>query len=328
MSLVKKFTEDFTHTARAEGSRIFQGGGAQIDDHGADWVEATVRGGQLYGVTLRRSKGAVRYLCECAHYLNTLEPCKHVWAALVAAEARGLTEQWETSRHLDLIPEDEEEDYEFEHGGPLVLSPVRSSRPQRKTRGKDAKSEWKKSLATLREAMQVTEQHASPNTAWLPGREVIYIVDAARTLEGKGLVVEIAQRERKKNGDWSKPKRQTINAEEIHLLADPHDREILAFLLGAKSGREAYSGYYSYYDYSGASSSFRLGESMTLPLLERMCRTGRCMLRRDAESDATPIAWDEAGTWELWVVARKDAERERFILSGELRRGTEQMELS
>ena len=336
MSLAQKFTDEFSHTSRIEGAKFFQRNEVKIDDNGPDWVDATVKGGPLYGVTLLREKGAVRYSCECPYYASTGDPCKHVWAALLAADARGLTDQWQTSRRLDLLP-DGEEDYEDDHvieGAPLMSALAaavqRMARPgqgRRNYRRKARTAEWKQSLASLRDAMQASER--AQKADWPPGREVLYIVDVQRTLEGHGLIVEVDQRERKKNGDWAKPKKQAMRSEDIASLPDPRDREILSLMLGAKSARETYSGYYySPYDYAASTSSFRLGEAMLGPLIRRMCETGRCMLRLDTEAEPQPLAWDPAGAWQLWVLARKDEEGQRFILTGELRRGEERMEIA
>jgi hypothetical protein len=335
MALSKKFADDFSHSAQAEGSRIFQHGGVIIEDHAADSVQALVRGGgQSFSVFMIREKGAVRYSCECPYYTSTGDPCKHVWAALLAADARGYTDQWDTSRRLDLIPDEDE----LADEPPLGLPPARMglgsimgaiARPSRKTRSRGRHkpaAEWKKSLTLLRDAMTVKE-HAQQQS-WPAGREILYIVEVARTLEGHGLIVEIGVRERRKDGTWGKPKKHAIRSEEVATIPDPHDREILSLLIGAKSARDSYASYYySAYDYN-ASSSFRLTEATQSAVIERMCQTGRCHLRVDSESEPMPIVWDAGGIWELWVVARKNESGENYILTGELRRAEQRMELT
>jgi len=188
-------------------------------------------------------------------------------------------------------------------------------------------ADWHRSLVTLQRAMQAAQ--SAPRATWPPGRELLYIVDAPRTLEGHGLILEIAYRERKKDGNWRKPKKQAIRSDEIAALPDPQDREVLSLLVGAKSARDSSSSYYySSYDSYGPTSTFRLGDAMLQPLIRRMCQTGRCLLRTDDEGDPLPTGWDDAGAWELWVVARKDERGDRYVLSGELRRGEQRMPLS
>jgi len=195
---------------------------------------------------------------------------------------------------------------------------------RRRRRSRRAGPDWHQPLAALRRAMQLTGNSLRDN--WPSGREVLYIIDAPRTRAGPGLLLEIACRERKKDGQWGKPKKQAITSSEIPSIPDPRDREALSLLMGAKS-RESYPSYYYSHEYYDSSSTFRLQEAMLLPLIRRMCQTGRCLLRTDPEADPLPLTWDEGGAWELWVVARKDEERTSYILSGELRRGEQRMPL-
>lgn len=335
MALTKKFVDEFTHNAQHEGSRIFWAGGVKFEDRLPDQIDFTVQGGRPYSVFLGREKGTVRYSCDCPYYDSTGDPCKHVWAALLAAEQKGYTQQWETDRRLDLLPEEDwlEDDLMSEPlpprgNGAAARTMPGARRGLRRPSRRIGAAEWKKSLANLRDAMQGHGNHQ--RAVWPAGREVLYIVDAPRTLEGHGLTIEVDYREKRKDGNWGKPKRQAITFDEISSLPDPRDREILSLLHGARSARDSYSSYYhsSYDNYGSAGSSFRLGAAMQTNLLRRMCETGRCLLRIENEADPSPLQWDDAGTWELWVVARAADDRQNFILTGELRRGEQRMDLS
>src|SRR5207244_15337 len=81
--------------------------------------------------------------------------------------------------------------------------------------------DWKRHLAGLRGEMQREEE--PQNDAWPAGREILYVVDVAETLANKGLMVEVAYRQRKKDGAWSKPKPHRISREHIDKLPDPED---------------------------------------------------------------------------------------------------------
>ena len=331
MSLTSKFAEDFSPIARKEGARIFESGRVEIDAPEAQWIDALVQEGRSYEVQLTREKGAVRYSCHCPRYLDTGQPCKHVWAALLAAEAHGYTDEWTTTRRLDLVPEDDFTGLLDEADGPMAsraFGATRQVERQRTSRAKGRKvPDWHRSLATLQLAMQASEN--GPNQAWPPGREVVYLIDGPWTLEGKGLVVEVNYRERKKDGNWGKPKRLAIRSDEVAGVPDAQDREILSLLIGARSARDSYSSYYySSYDSYGSTSTFRLDDAILEPLVRRMCQTGRCGLRIHADSDARPITWDDGGAWELWVAARKDEQGTSYLLSGELRRRAQRMPLS
>jgi len=215
MALSTKFEEEFTHRAREEGEKIFNGGNIELDDSEPEWASFTAA--PAYTTYLGREKGAVKYACECEQYLRAGAPCKHVWAALLLADRRGLTEQWETNRVLDFLPEDEELFTDERGDATDVLAVPGGSghaaqalaRLQRMRSGRKAHrsaAAWKQTLSQLREAMKVKEQAVAAST-WPAGRELLYVVDVERTLEGGGLVIEVDQRERKKDGNWGKPKR-------------------------------------------------------------------------------------------------------------------------
>jgi hypothetical protein len=337
MPLTKKFADEFSHTAQSEGEKIFLRAGVKFDEHLPDTIEATVQGGQPYTVYMSREKGAVRYACDCPHYASTGAPCKHVWATLLAAEAAGYVDQWKTDRHLDLLPDDD--DFLEDEAPPqyprnpleatlrTLVNPSRA-RSSGSRRKRATAAEWKQSLANLRDAMQLKDQQQTV-AGWPAGREVLYIIDVPRTLEGHGLTIEVDSRERRKDGNWGKPKKQAIRSEEIPTLPDPRDREVLSLLQGAKSARDSFSSYYyASYDYASSTSSFRLGTGMQSAMVRRMCDTGRCLLRIDPDQDLLPLSWDEGGAWELWVMARQAADSPNFVLNGELRRGEERMEIA
>jgi superfamily II DNA or RNA helicase len=331
MSLLKKFVQEFSHRAREEGTRIFHGGHVHIDETAPEYVDATVHGTEPYGVSLTRQKGRVQYSCDCPYFHESGEPCKHIWAALLAADAKGLTTQWETSRPLDFIPEQDDADLYMEeldddHEMPAAGSAAQALLRQRQPPGarrRQRHAGWKKSLNELRQAMQKAARVET--AAWPVGRELVYVIDAHRTLEGRGLVVELNHRERKKNGEWGKAKRQSLGADQVHSLPDTRDREILSMLLGAKSANyDSY--YYSSYGYGG--SAYRLSDAALTPLVERMCRTGRCMIRPNDQAEPIPLTWDDGSPWELWVTTSQDEQKSSYLLSGELRRDDRRMGLS
>ncbi len=52
-------------------------------------VDATVRGSRSYDVKLSREHDAIEAWCTCPYCEDYFEPCKHIWATLLAAEAEG-----------------------------------------------------------------------------------------------------------------------------------------------------------------------------------------------------------------------------------------------
>src|SRR5262249_25526832 len=114
----------------------------------------------------------------------------------------------------------------------------------RSNKGKTlAPPSWKKQLASLNEtASPYGVQRAE---AWPTGREINYGIDVPSSQTGQGLGLEVSVRERKRDGEWSKPRAQRIWLPQIAGLPDPDDRHILSTLAGARE-QNGYYGVYSY----------------------------------------------------------------------------------
>src|SRR5262249_54786771 len=148
-------------------------------------------------------------------------------------------------------------------------------RSQAKAKPRKKRSpDWKKSLASLRTGMQKEEASPPQRNPWPPGRQLVYIVDAQAVRDAQGLTVEVAHRQRKKDGDWSKPKGEYPSRGLIARLPDPADQQILASLGGAQqvNGSYGYSSYSSY-GYDSIAFRYRLSGPQQELLFPLMCKT-------------------------------------------------------
>jgi superfamily II DNA or RNA helicase len=302
---------------------------------GTAWsVEATVQGTMPYKVHLDRNASVLKVSCTCPYLLDNFDPCKHVWAALLAAEAQGLLKGADGQSPRTIVVDeeildtegeeyDDYDDYEdeseviaYRRFTDLPRGPSRTGTPKPPT--------WKESLANLRGAL---ERREGPNQAeWPPGREVLYMVDASTSKQNGELVLEVAHRDRKKNGDWGKPKAERLMPQQIARLPNPADRQILSMLSGARD----VSGYsYGYSYYQSNPTRYRLPEDLQEVVLPAACQTGRCFLRPTSENaDLHPLRWEEGPPWEFWLRVTLEAGDKRYQLSGELRRGDERRDLA
>jgi hypothetical protein len=354
MALTTYLAREIRSDVRQRGRPYFTGGSVHILHGDAQAVEATVQGTQMYEVSLARAKKAVKVFCSCPYFLDHEDACKHVWATLLAAEGRGylLGSDGTDPRRLDIDlkrldewddsgewngPEPEDWDDEddvypgeeilpyrgYQPTPPRPRAPKTSSRPAKR---KPKPPDWKKSLAGLKRGMQPEEIYHG--TAWPPGREILYVVDAEASQAAKALVVEVAYRERKKDGDWSKPKSKRIDLNQIAKLPDPADREILGLLVGAREHTNYWGSYgYSYYD--SASTRYQLSQPQQEALLPRMCQAGRCLLRRSPdEPEPRLVRWDDGLPWEFRLEIVPDEAAKHYLGRGVLRRGEERLALS
>src|SRR5215203_2857799 len=73
---------------RKRGLQYFRGGRVELVSCGAQEARAVVTGTEHYQVTLSRSGRAIDSSCSCP-YADRGAPCKHIWGAILAADAKG-----------------------------------------------------------------------------------------------------------------------------------------------------------------------------------------------------------------------------------------------
>jgi SNF2 family DNA or RNA helicase len=344
MALTMEVTGRVSAGVRDKGTSYYHGGRVKIlygDEHR---VRAEVRGTELYDVIISRSAKTLKVGCTCPYFDSNESVCKHIYATLLAAEAknnltgdagRAARGKLKIVIDTDLLDNelDDAEDDDFDEFGDEFSDdeagyrdewrqPPAPRRSPQKKRGKSRRASWKQQLARVDRTM--SERASLGRSHWPPGREILYIVDRQATLQGKGLILEVGHRERKQNGDWSKPKFERIDAEDIARLADPADRQSLAILCGA----DPINGYYNGgYGYSPGACRFTVAETLFEPLFPVLSQTGRWRLRVDPTAELKEIRWNEGAPWEFWLeVAKTDTKQ--YELSGTLRRGAERLPLA
>src|SRR5690348_12455879 len=107
MSLVTKVVSQIEPETRKEGAKIRSRGDVTIHEHQANRIEASVFAGQTHGVILKRQKDEILYSCDCPDYEESLDPCKHVWATIIEADALGYLAGWERGSSIELLPAEE-----------------------------------------------------------------------------------------------------------------------------------------------------------------------------------------------------------------------------
>ncbi len=159
-------------------------------------------------------------------------------------------------------------------------------------------------------------------TAWPAGREILYIVDVPRTLATQSLIVEVACRDPKAAGGWTRLRFPQIRHHELAALPEAADRRILTLLAAAE---DPYGGYYG--AAAAVRSHSRLPAPIQEPLLREMCETGRCRLRTAADDgEPSPLAWDGGEAWQFRIAVRHDAASRHYVAAGILQRGQERID--
>jgi superfamily II DNA or RNA helicase len=303
MGITAALTSQVPATIRERGREYYRSGAVRIESANHRSVTATVAGTDDYEVDLELDGRTLFASCSCPYVAENGKTCKHVWATLLAAESRGFGA---TGGNVRLVI-DEEGEYYDDYAPPARPAPRRTS-------------DWKNQLAALSRDVQP----AAPTTraAQPPERQLLYVVDADASEQAKQLVIEIHFQERKKNGEWGKPKARSIPAEQLQSLPDPLDRQLFALLRGAERGDNYGYGYHyssSYYGYGVP--RFRVGGALLDAVLPPLAASNRIRLRRDPRlaNELEAVTPDLEPPWQLSVgVAR---EGKNWVLSGTLRRG-------
>jgi hypothetical protein len=350
MTLTETLARYVPTEIRNRGRAYFLEGSVQLLDLDDHFVQAQVQGSDTYHVSLALDKKTLRASCTCPYFQDNFAACKHIWATLLAVDVRGglrgaatagklrlamddtLTEGWDEGEAAFADEFDDDPDMDdfaangraTYYGPPPWAQPAPRSRPKKKTRAPG----WKKQLADLATEPPPAAGMPRPES-WPAGREILYLIDVPATMASPaGLHLEVVFHERKRDGQWGKPKSQRFSQALINRLPDASDRHILACLAGAQE-RGTYWPGYSHYDYNTVPSRFQLADPVQDVLVPLMCRTGRCRLRLGPEDpELHPVAWDEGGPWELWLDVAPGTAGKEYVLSGSLRRGEERLPLA
>src|SRR5262249_54736560 len=90
MGIAQKVARNFSDAVRSRGQSYFVKGRVTVIAARAGEVIARVRGTSKYRVRVRLRGSKLLASCTCPYFNPQGEPCKHLWATLLLAEARGL----------------------------------------------------------------------------------------------------------------------------------------------------------------------------------------------------------------------------------------------
>jgi superfamily II DNA or RNA helicase len=344
MHIAPNLVRYFAHATRERGYQYFRQGRVRIEDGSASAVRAAVRGSENYSVLLRWTGDKLAVFCDCLYFLDQDQPCKHLWAVLLAADAAEYLSSMapvkfpviDTTALLDETRQDEAGLEQPVTQNPLAVydellrRPSIPSAPNRFTQRRSARftpppspqpAAWKKQLSGILQASETVAQ--SLRESWPNGAEVLYLVDVGASRTANALVLSVETREPKKNGGWKMSKPINLRRGNLGSLPSAADREILSLMTG---GSKHYG--YAYSNaYEPIATSFQLPSLLAKTVAARIFGSGRCFYSH-LKSDAEPVAlrWDEGAPWQF-VLKMEEAGNQGWQLQGSFRRGQESMEL-
>jgi superfamily II DNA or RNA helicase len=315
-SLTAKLSHQFAPDVRQRGQAYYIRRHVRIRHGSQQEVVASVSGSRDYDVMLSLEGRVFRMWCDC-EYFDDNGPCKHLWATVLAAESRSLLTD-ATSRDLK-IEYAQGKEFELDYADEFIprratVRPIRPPEPP-------PPPEWRRQLNELaRQTPQTAAISEFPSK-----RQILYIVEVpGNQLNGK-LVISLLSRDRKVNGEWTRPVPLTLKRAQLPHLPVAEDREILATLAGGKQ----------YYGWE-LSDGFEAIPTQLVPpaplaprLMQSAIQTGRCYLRLSRDTDhLNLLSWEEGEPWRFSLEMHRDARDEGWEVDGVLRRGEERLNLS
>jgi len=307
LRLPKRLADDFSHAVRNRGKNYYWMNCVRIQGGSRTHVDALVRGSRNYEVSLDWKDGVLYTQCDCAHF-DTDGPCKHLWATILAADARGYLSDAASAPELVL----DELDGGDQNSRIRARGPVAVPKP--------APPAWKSQIHGIT-ALRAQATHSA--SVWPSSRQVFYVVDAPRSISARSLILELGSRDLKADGSFARVNALTLRPDEIGQLP-LSDREIVSAVAG---GVQYYS--WGYTTGSQISSAYLIAYPLSAKVMQEAARTGRCYLRTSLKNsdELTPLTWDEGGHWQFQLEVRR-GRQDGWVVVGALRRGGERLDLS
>ena len=305
MPLASKVAFQFERRLQFKGLNLFHGNAVRVTDANQSHLYGEVLGGSRYPVRITFEEGLLSVYCACSAFEEGGR-CKHLWAAILEADKRGVLGEAQRGGALRVVRDAEAED---------IARPVNLRRAQ--VALAPATPPWQEYLADIRQSLDNKRVKAA---SWPRDFEILYSIDVASSKVAGAIVLEFLTRSRKKNGEWTVNKEFRIAPSQLGTLPDPLDAEVLAAMLG---GQE----YYMYsYGSAGATARKAIPYPLAQKLIPMLAPTGRLLFRDAMRNEPQPVIWEGDAPWKLWLQVRQD-ERDQWNITGSLRRGEEQIEL-
>jgi superfamily II DNA or RNA helicase len=317
--LATRCARSFDATARNRGAAHFIEQRVKLTPADETGVGAEVSGiGELPHLVLvdwsdAATEAIVGVFCDCPRLADGY-PCEHAWATLLALDAAGAHRHARGSGYLDVIP-----DYDLDPNAPVWDG--------------DGDEDWDDEpyddggggFAYLDEDLDLELLRALE--LWLE-------VNVETTRASGELMLDVYQREERKNGGMGALKRLNLDEGKAALLSDPGDRETAAILLALGGGPNAWLQRFSPYGilhYRPPVRSALVPSGLYDAVLPRLAATGRLGWWEGTHKRPDPehtLAWDDGPPWRLALRLGPHPARRAARLSGALTREGELVDLA
>jgi len=362
MELAKRCQGEFDSGDRLRGRSCFLNDKVELGLPQGASVSATVEGSYqiFYSVLIDWNDvedGFLSTVCECPRFDDGYM-CKHLWATLLEMDRKGMARQVPGQGLLDLLEIDSEDNDSFNDDVDLrsrlpssktlakelvretatslsnsaTQTVFRSKTVHGKLAGKNPVPEWQRCLSMLNHSSSSSLENAGLKNQFLSKqREAWYVLDVGECVNQGSLVIQLFQREAKKNGEFGKIKPLALElcGSEIPLFSGLDDQQLLTQLTQFPSEQD-YSDRYRY-GYQRTMDAAVLPSAVYDSLLPRLAETGRLVWQLGCSlpvNEAEPLAWDAGPAWQLQLELLPDDKQKKWTLAGYYQRGDQICSLS
>jgi SWIM zinc finger len=322
LQLASIFAKEFSTSSRNRGDEYFRLHRVKIRTGSSAELSALVQGTEPYEVLLKLSENKLAISCGCPYFLDQGQTCKHLWAAILAADEQGHLGD-ATAANGTTLNRDESIDQASSGLFPTPIRIIRAGqaapaiKPPPPPRPPPPPA-WKAQLSRIAKVAASYRTEVSP---WPAEKEIVYLLDVVASQAAGNVALTIATRERKKDGRGTTiPRPYPIHRSRIAALPHAEDRELLTILMGG----DRYSSYGYLDSYDRSPTTFSLPSVTAQTILPKAVRTGRLLLYEKDENDKAPLRWDDGEPWRF-VLEIRGSEMEGWQLRGGFRRGEERM---
>lgn len=327
MSLAQFLEGKFRGDIRFRGQAYLQAERVSIARVTPDDLHGVVRDGTEYLTHLSRQNGELRMFCTCVGEGQTRDPaCKHLWGTILAVDAgnylSGIPKPGaippfvaEVYQPLDLSTWDDE-DLDNDPYHAVIARSSSASSTIIKDAPRKALREWESKLQDVRTRMPAPRKGTGTEDS--RETEIFFEIDLKESRESRQLVIETSQRQRRSNGQWGKLKPLKLRPGRLEEIDLEEDRRILSFLAGGTPERSGWLAQQA--EFQAAVYRYRVPYDLCTLLLPLMAKSQRLRFLGDAETDFTPLKWDDGPAWKLCLKLDQPAPDADWVLQGEVRR--------
>jgi len=322
----------FPAEVRARGDRYVDERRVTLGPPSPGSLRAIVRGTESYVVALESRRKELVLHCSCPYAADN-GFCKHLWATLRAADARGLLNPLVIAARTYVFADPFAEDGIVLDADGDDAAELDEDLFDGEPRRRPPTLEWRRVLDEAKQRAAFEPVPSEP-VVWPKDRRLVYLVDLEASRATEGLAIDLATEKQRSDGGWDPPKLFRSGADVWLANPDPIDRQLAQMLRGASRAQTWAGG-----AWRESITGFVITPASFDTTIRLLCETGRFRVRQSSKDSkerhaepGPPLRWDGAGIWRFRLrierMSGNASEGERLTLAAVLARDDEEMVLT